>query len=130
MAFSASAARRVGKALWVQTPACECPIKPHYMAPFIHRKPRMPWVTGCPSVIKCMKTMPVEVVLRACLGKLSGSSAAEGKWFFRPRSGRVPAALPPWLDQPADPEHGSHFQPVAGPRDNCVERRHQEDADQ
>ena len=32
--------RRVGKALWVQTPAYECPIEPHYLAPFIHYLPR------------------------------------------------------------------------------------------
>jgi hypothetical protein len=35
----ASEARRVGKALWVQTPAYECPIEPHYMTPFIHYFP-------------------------------------------------------------------------------------------
>lgn len=28
--------RRVAKALWIQTPAYECPIEPHYMAFFIH----------------------------------------------------------------------------------------------
>ncbi len=32
----AAEARRVGKALWVQTPAYECPIEPHYLTPFIH----------------------------------------------------------------------------------------------
>ncbi len=32
--------RRVGRALWVQTPAFECPIEPHYMTPFIHYLPR------------------------------------------------------------------------------------------
>ena len=32
--------RRVAKALWVQTPAYECPIEPHYMTPFIHYLPR------------------------------------------------------------------------------------------
>jgi hypothetical protein len=32
--------RRVGKKLWCQTPARECPIEPHYMAPFIHWLPR------------------------------------------------------------------------------------------
>ena len=35
-----------------------------------HRKPRLHWVTGCPYDIKCMKTLPVEPVLRACLAKL------------------------------------------------------------
>ncbi len=35
-------ARRVGEALWVQTPAYECPIEPHYVAPFIHWLPK-PW---------------------------------------------------------------------------------------
>jgi len=32
--------RRVAKALWVQTPAYECPIEPHYMTPFVHYIPR------------------------------------------------------------------------------------------
>jgi hypothetical protein len=32
----ASEIRRVAKALWVQTPAFECPIEPHYLTPFIH----------------------------------------------------------------------------------------------
>lgn len=32
--------RRVAKALWVQTPAYECPIEPHYIAPFVHYLPR------------------------------------------------------------------------------------------
>ena len=32
----ASEIRRVAKALWVQTPAYECPIEPHYLTPFIH----------------------------------------------------------------------------------------------
>ncbi|HTQ51910.1 MAG TPA: class I SAM-dependent methyltransferase [Candidatus Acidoferrales bacterium] len=31
--------RRVAKALWVQTPAYECPIEPHYMTPLIHYLP-------------------------------------------------------------------------------------------
>lgn len=32
--------RRVGKNIWVQTPAFECPIEPHYLAPFIHWTPK------------------------------------------------------------------------------------------
>ena len=36
----ASEIRRVAKALWVQTPAYECPIEPHYMTPFVHYLPR------------------------------------------------------------------------------------------
>jgi len=32
--------RRVGKKLWVQTPARECPFKPHYLALFIHWLPK------------------------------------------------------------------------------------------
>ncbi len=32
--------RRVGKKLWVQTPAKECPIEPHYLAPFVHWLPK------------------------------------------------------------------------------------------
>lgn len=32
--------RRVGKDLWVQTPARECPVEPHYLAPFMHWLPR------------------------------------------------------------------------------------------
>ncbi|HEY2328608.1 MAG TPA: glycosyltransferase family 9 protein [Verrucomicrobiae bacterium] len=35
-----------------------------------HRLPRLHWITGCPHDIKCMKTLPVENVLRACLAKL------------------------------------------------------------
>jgi hypothetical protein len=36
----AKEARRVGDALWVQTPAYECPIEPHYLAPFVHWLPK------------------------------------------------------------------------------------------
>lgn len=36
----ASEIRRVAKALWVQTPAYECPIEPHYLTPFVHYFPR------------------------------------------------------------------------------------------
>jgi hypothetical protein len=32
--------RRVGKKLWVQTPARECPFEPHYLAPFMHWLPK------------------------------------------------------------------------------------------
>ena len=32
--------RRVGKAIWVQTPAYECPIEPHVLGLFIHYLPR------------------------------------------------------------------------------------------
>ena len=35
----ASEIRRVGNAVWLQTPAYECPIEPHYMAPFVHYLP-------------------------------------------------------------------------------------------
>jgi len=35
----ASELRRVGKSLWVQTPAYECPVEPHYLAPFVHWLP-------------------------------------------------------------------------------------------
>jgi hypothetical protein len=31
--------RRVARALWVQTPAYECPIEPHYLTPLIHYLP-------------------------------------------------------------------------------------------
>ena len=43
--------RRVAKAIWVQTPAYECPMEPHYMTPFVHYLPRavqkktLRWVT-------------------------------------------------------------------------------------
>lgn len=32
--------RRVGRAIWVQTPAWECPIEPHYLSPLVHYLPR------------------------------------------------------------------------------------------
>jgi len=35
-----------------------------------HRKPRLHWITGCPHDIKCMKTLGMDEVLRACLAKL------------------------------------------------------------
>ena len=37
--------RRVGKCLWVQTPAYECPVEPHFLAPFVHFVPKSirPW---------------------------------------------------------------------------------------
>ena len=38
-----------------------------------HRKPRLHWITGCPYDIKCMKALPVDNVLHACLSKLAGS---------------------------------------------------------
>lgn len=36
----ASEIRRVGQALWIQTPAKECPIEPHYLAPLVHYLPK------------------------------------------------------------------------------------------
>lgn len=36
----ASEIRRVGRNLWIQTPALECPIEPHYLTPIIH------WIPG------------------------------------------------------------------------------------
>ena len=36
----ASEVGRVGKSLWIQTPAYECFIEPHYLAPFIHWLPK------------------------------------------------------------------------------------------
>jgi ADP-heptose:LPS heptosyltransferase len=35
-----------------------------------HRKPRLHWITNCPYDIRCMKTLGVDEVLRACLAKL------------------------------------------------------------
>ena len=32
--------RRVGRKIWCQTPARECPLEPHYLAPFVHWLPR------------------------------------------------------------------------------------------
>ena len=38
-----------------------------------HRRPRIDWVTGCPHDIQCMKTLPVEKVLSACLAQLGAT---------------------------------------------------------
>ncbi len=35
----AAETRRVGKKLWIQTPAYECPLEPHFLAPFVHWLP-------------------------------------------------------------------------------------------
>jgi len=35
----AKEARRVGKKIWIQTPAWECPIEPHFLAPMVHWLP-------------------------------------------------------------------------------------------
>jgi len=35
----ASEIMRVGRKIWVQTPAFECPIEPHYLTPFVHWLP-------------------------------------------------------------------------------------------
>lgn len=49
-AFAAEV-RRAAKRLWVQTPALECPLEPHFMAPFVHwlpvfvRRKALRWVT-------------------------------------------------------------------------------------
>ena len=39
-----------------------------------HRRPRLAWVTGCPHEIKCMKKLPVEKVLCACLENLEAAT--------------------------------------------------------
>jgi hypothetical protein len=44
-AFAAEA-RRVGRSLWVQTPARECPIEPHYLGLFLHWLPAR-WHARC-----------------------------------------------------------------------------------
>jgi hypothetical protein len=36
----ASEIRRVARAIWVQTPAYECPFEPHYLTPLVHYLPR------------------------------------------------------------------------------------------
>lgn len=47
----AGEARRVGRDLWIQTPAYECPIEPHYVGLYIHHLPKrwqlrlIRWVT-------------------------------------------------------------------------------------
>ncbi len=38
-----------------------------------HRRPRVDWVTGCPHDIQCMKTLPAEKVLAACLETLEAT---------------------------------------------------------
>lgn len=32
----ADEARRIGKGIWIQTPAFECPVEPHYLGVFLH----------------------------------------------------------------------------------------------
>ena len=32
--------RRVGKCVWIQTPAFGCPVEPHYLLPFVHWLPK------------------------------------------------------------------------------------------
>ncbi|WP_221030524.1 methyltransferase domain-containing protein [Actomonas aquatica] len=47
----AQEARRVGRRLWIQTPAFECPLEPHFLAPVVHwlpvsiRRRVVRWVT-------------------------------------------------------------------------------------
>ncbi len=36
----ASEVRRVGRRIWLQTPAFECPIEPHFLAPLVHWLPK------------------------------------------------------------------------------------------
>ncbi len=40
-----------------------------------HRVPRLHWITGCPFEIACMKSIPVEEVLKACLSRLESRPA-------------------------------------------------------
>ena len=40
-----------------------------------HRLPRLHWVTNCPHDIKCMKTIGVDEVLRACLTQLETTAS-------------------------------------------------------
>lgn len=40
-----------------------------------HRLPRLHWVTGCPHNIRCMKELPVEKVLQACLDRLQAGES-------------------------------------------------------
>jgi hypothetical protein len=58
--------RRVGKSVWVQTPAFECPIEPHYLAPFVHWLPKS--IRG--TIIRWLTP-------RGWLGKLSPKEVAE-----------------------------------------------------
>jgi hypothetical protein len=60
--------RRVARKIWVQTPAYECPIEPHYLAPLVHYLPR--WLQ--------------ERVLRWC--RLGG-------WLVRPSHEAIHAAV-------------------------------------
>jgi ADP-heptose:LPS heptosyltransferase len=41
-----------------------------------HRHPRLHWYSGCPYDIKCMKSIPVEEVLQACLARLEPARAS------------------------------------------------------
>jgi len=60
--------RRVGRSVWVQTPAFECPIEPHYVAPFVHWLPKavqrklVRWLTPWGMLEKPSKSQVDEMV--------------------------------------------------------------------
>lgn len=81
LAFAAEI-RRVGRDIWVQTPARECFIEPHYLAPFLHWFPKpiqkriVRWVTPwgllskpTPEVVNAM-VEETRLIDRREMGKL------------------------------------------------------------
>ena len=69
----ANEARRVGKKLWIQTPALECPLEPHYLAPFIHwfpvsiRRRLLRWFTPWGWISKPTQEKVDETIAFTCL---------------------------------------------------------------
>ncbi len=69
----ATEARRVGRKLWIQTPAFECPLEPHYLAPFVHWLPAriqrriLRWGTPWGWIVKPTQEKIDELVARTRL---------------------------------------------------------------
>lgn len=75
--------RRVGKTIWVQTPAREFPVEPHFIAPFIHYYPR--WLqrkTARWFTIWGLTTKPTPVQIENMLDEIRLLTYSEMKQLF------------------------------------------------